>query len=350
MSSQVGTENLLEDEIYQKLSNDRDLLYCVAEKFGKNEASEEALYELIKFLKTQDKQELKEAESLCSEELKLDRRLNQQSLTVLRVIARDLGVGNYGEQEQNELIQSIKSKGNEAVSEELEKDWGKLFGTLKDLGINACLKIANKLAIENYTNLGEDMLIENILYLEQETINKTISRYRIIHFLSFYGLLLGIVGSVATIAGVNYRDIIEIFSSTTTTSLMTTSSTSSSIPPTTSTTIPRPERNHDSFATEEAEKFFSAVGSALKSNRSGVYDKENLPPGFSRKSDAVVYDGNLTVDKNGISGKIKFSHIHSENTFTLDQNGVISPKAGDEEDSAGITFVWVPGGCFRMGL
>jgi hypothetical protein len=108
--------------------------------------------------------------------------------------------------------------------------------------------------------------------------------------------------------------------------------------------LPASPKSRDAIAIEEAEKFFNAV----KSAGDGVYGETNLPRGFSKNSN-VLYEGNLTVDKNGISGKMMFRCPPSENRFTLDQNGVISPKPGDEDTAAGITFVWVPGGCFQMG-
>lgn len=351
------TENKEHEDMYKKLSDpaNKTLLNNLAEKLGIKSAVKSEIDELINTLKAKDQEEVCEIfktldggdAGTCDEFFP---RLNSMDEILVRVVANDLKIAKYKEMEKPELIKAIQQKPRQEISAELDNDWESLFVKLEGFKRDDLDSIAKRLGISNPSEQERRPLTEAVLYNDKKRINRAISkavgrRRFLFRMISGFIGLVGFIAAVATIMGFNYRDIIEFFSPPATTSLVTTSSTtSSSVPTTTSTTVPRSEKNRDSFAIAEAEKFFSAV----KSAGSGVYGETNLPPGFSKNSD-VVYEGNLTVDKNGISGKMMFHCPKSENRFTLDHNGVISPKSGDEGTVEGITFVWVPGGCFQKG-
>ncbi len=253
------------------------------------------------------------------------------------------------ENEKIEYIKDIIKKCEKKDISQVLTDWSDLYSELDALEPSDLNNISKKLGIKNFNLAKPEEFIKEILKKgTKKAIFKALKKWDVNtvgSVCSIIGVPLGIIGVVIAIYTVIYGDNIKEWwgRTTTTTSLMITSSTTSSIPTTTSTTIPRPERNHDSFAIEEAEKFFNAVKSASP----GTYGENNLPPNFKRSLD-IKYEGALILDDNKIiSGEMKFSHKKSANIFTLKPDGSVYPSDGNEwtEPLTEMKFVWVSGGC-----
>jgi len=93
----------------------------------------------------------------------------------------------------------------------------------------------------------------------------------------------------------------------------------------------------------EAEKYYSSI-QQLK-------DKEKNQSKPYIPNNNVIIDGRFKRGHDGaIKGQKSFSHIKSDSTFILFDDGRIHyQKPENQSPIKGISFVWIPGGCFNMG-
>jgi formylglycine-generating enzyme required for sulfatase activity len=100
----------------------------------------------------------------------------------------------------------------------------------------------------------------------------------------------------------------------------------------------------DLVARIEAEKYYLSIqqsnGKENKTQRKSYIPNNN-----------VIINGRFKIGDDGtIKGQKSFSHIRSDSTFTLFDDGHIEYQKPDHQTPIeGMIFVWIPGGCFNMG-
>ncbi len=281
-------------------------------------------------------------------------KLNELNEDKLNAVAKKLGMKDYAKPESHDLIENIlKYRKREAILKELNNEIFLKLNLLDQVVLNV---VAHDLGIKDYSQQDKPELIENIMKdRKREAILKALKVKRWPKILAeFFGILSGLASIIALLFYTDIgKDLKEWFYPdpviTTTTTTVIPARTTVLVPSdtTTSTVDTEPKECHDSLARKVAKKFYDSVKKAPPA----TYDENNLSLGLQKDVD-MEYGGRLMRDKNGkLTGRMTFSHKESANTFTLDSDGTISPNEGDEwtDPVTGMEFVWVSGGCFKMG-
>ncbi len=337
------------EDIYLKLSAlDPIVLNVVAHKLGIEDYSHQERHELIgNILKNRgEKVILRELENNWND---IFLKLSESDRIVINVVAYDLGIKDCSQQKKRELVGSIlKNRERKAILKELDNNWNDLFLKLHESDDDELNAVAKKLGIKVDRGQERPEVIENILkYRNKKAIRKALhSWWRRMFFIGYVAAFVGFVGSWASIIALINPNILDdlkklMSEQTVTTTTVTTISPVSTVPP-----IHKKPVNHDLLLRNEAEKFFKAIQNAPPA----TYDENNLPD-FA-KTPGIEYAGELKVNNDSIiTGEMKFSHKKSANTFTLNNDGIISPKKRDEwiDPVTEMKFIWISGGCYDTG-
>ncbi len=283
-------------------------------------------------------------------------KLSPLDRVVLNVIAHDLGIKNYSQEDRHELIENIMSRKKEDILKELGNKWDETFLRLNELDEDKLNAVARKLGIKDYSKQERQQLIENILKNRDKTaIVKLLNKWDINiigNLSSIIGLPVGITSIILSIIlgflFTIYSEDIQMWWKSESPGERSAETTIPPIPiPSSSTSENGKQESYDSLTINEAERFYFSVRNAPIA----TYDAGKLPPGFD-KTPEIEYEGELKAGSDGkITGEMKFFHKKSGNIFMLNSDGAVSPRNGDEwtEPLTGMEFVWIRGDCYDMG-
>ncbi len=164
-------------EIYSKLNKlDQVVLNVVAHDLGIRDYSQQKKEDIVeKILKNRDKKAV--LSELKNDWNDLYLKLKSLDRIILNVVAHDLGIRDYSQQEKEELIEDVlKNRDKKAILSELYNNWNEVHFKLNSLNRNQIEIVAKKLGIRDDSHQTEIQLIENILKsAEKKTILKVLS-------------------------------------------------------------------------------------------------------------------------------------------------------------------------------